>query len=334
MNRGVLAYIVGRILQSLLVLWVIVTILFLLFRLGPANPMASYIDITFTAEQQAALMARFGLDRPLGEQYIIYLGNLLRGDLGETFKYAGKSVVDILREDLPNTVYLTLTSLLLAYLVGTIGGVILAARRGSGFEKGGIVFTLLTRSAPQFWVGMIVLAIFAFRLRWFPSSGVGGAGTIYSSEWEKLSSPEFWRHMVLPTFTLTLYLMGLPLLLMRSNMLEVLDQDYVTMSRLAGYSEWRVMIQTAARNAMLPVLTALTLGIGYSIGGNVVIEHVFAWPGLGRTLIRAVQQADYPLAQGAFFLIAVIIVTLNFFADMLYTLLDPRIGASSRAQLS
>ena len=334
MDRGVLAYIVGRIVRSLSALWVIVTITFLLFRLGPGNPMASYIDTTFTAEQEAALLARFGLDRPLGEQYIIYIGNLLRGDLGETFKYPGKSVIDILRDDLPNTLYLTLTSLLLAYLIGTIGGVILAARRGANFEKGGVFFTLLTRSAASFWVGMILLSIFAFRLRWFPSSGIGGAGTIYSSEWEKLASPEFWRHMALPTFTLALYLLGLPLLLMRSNMLDVLDQDYVTMSRLAGYREWRVMVQTAARNALLPVLTALTIGIGYSIGGNVVIENVFAWPGLGRTLVRAVSQHDYPLAQGAFFILAVIMVTLNFLADVLYTLLDPRIGASSRAQLS
>ena len=334
MNRGVLAYIVGRILQSLLVLWVIVTILFFMFHLLPSNPLASYIDPTFTAEQAAKTLAKWGLDRPLGEQYIIFIRNLLRGDLGDTFKYPGKSVTDILGEDLPNTLYLTLTSLLLAYLIGTIGGVILAARRGSNFEKGGIVLTLLTRSAPSFWVGMIALAIFAFRLRWFPSSGIGGAGTIYSSEWEKLASPEFWRHMALPTFTLTLYLLGLPLLLMRSNMLDVLDQDYVTMSRLAGYREWRVMIQTAARNAMLPVLTALTIGIGYAIGGNVVLENVFAWPGLGRTLVRAIQQGDDPLARGAFFIIAVIMVTLNFLADVLYTLLDPRIGASSRAQLS
>ena len=334
MNRGVLAYIVGRIVRSLSALWVIVTIIFLLFRLGPGNPLASLIDTTFTAEQAAATLARWGLDRPLGEQYIIYIGNLLRGDLGDTFKYPGKSVIDILREDLPNTLYLTLTSLLLAYLIGTIGGVILAARRGSNFEKGGVFFTLLTRSAASFWVGMILLAIFAFRLRWFPSSGIGGAGTIYSSEWEKLASPEFWRHMALPTFTLALFLLGLPQLLMRSNMLDVLDQDYVTMSRLAGYSERRVMVQTAARNALLPVLTALTIGIGYSIGGNVVLENVFAWPGLGRTLVRAVSQHDYPLAQGAFFIIAVIMVTLNFLADVLYTLLDPRIGASSRAQLS
>lgn len=334
MSRGVLAYIVGRIFQSLLVMWVIVTILFLLFRLGPGNPLASYIDTTFTKEQEEALLRRFGLDRPFGEQYLIYVANLLRGDLGDSFQYASKPVVEILAADLPNTLYLTLTSLSIAYFVGVIGGVILAARRGTTFEKAGIFFTLLTRSAPQFWIGMIVLAFFAFRLRWFPSSGIAGAGTIYANEWEKLSSPVFWRHMVLPTFTLALYLLGLPLLLMRSNMLEVLDQDYVTMSRLAGYSEWRVMIQTAARNAMLPVLTALTLGIGYSIGGNVVIENVFAWPGLGRTLVRAVATSDYPLAQGAFFIIALIIVTLNFFADVLYTLLDPRIGASSRAQLS
>ncbi len=334
MNRGALAYILGRIVRSLSALWVIATIIFLLFRLAPGNPMAALIDTTFTAEQEAATLKRWGLDRPLGEQYIIYIGNLLRGDLGDTFFYPGKSVTDILRDDLPNTLYLTLTSLLLAYLIGTIGGVILAARRGTNFEKGGIIFTLLTRSAASFWVGMILLAIFAFRLRWFPSSGIGGAGTIYSSEWEKLASPEFWRHMALPTFTLALFLLGLPQLLMRSNMLDVLDQDYVTMSRLAGYSERRVMIQTAARNALLPVLTALTIGIGYSIGGNVVLENVFAWPGLGRTLVRAVSQLDYPLAQGAFFIIAVIMVTLNFLADVLYTLLDPRIGASSRAQLS
>ena len=334
MNRGALAYILDRILQSLLVLWVIATLLFLLFDLAPGNPMASHIDVTFTAEQEAELIKRFGLDRPLGERYIIFIRQLLRGDLGDTFYYPGKSVADILREDLPNTLYLTLTSLLLAYLIGTIGGIILAARRGTNFEKGGIVLILFTRSAAPFWVGMIALAIFAFRLRWFPSSGIGGAGTIYSSEWEKLSSPEFWKHMALPTFTLTLFLLGLPLLLMRSNMLEVLDHDYVTMSRLAGYREWRVMVQTAARNALVPVLTALTLGIGYAIGGNVVVEWVFAWPGLGRTLVRAIQQSDDPLARGAFFVIAVIIVTLNFFADVLYTLLDPRIGASSRAQLS
>jgi peptide/nickel transport system permease protein len=181
---------------------------------------------------------------------------------------------------------------------------------------------------------MIFLAVFAFNLRWFPSSGTSSPGTIYKNELEKLLSPEFWRHMVLPVATFALYLHGLPLLLMRSNMLEVLDQDFITMGRLVGYSEWRLMVQHAARNAMFPVLTALTLGVGYSIGGNVVIENVFGWPGLGRLLVRAVSASDYPLAQGAFFVIAVIVVALNFLADVLYGALDPRVGSSEQARLA
>ena len=333
MRQGFITYLGGRLLQSLLVLWVIVTILFLLFRLAPGNPLTAYIDTTFTAEQQAQLMARFGLDRPLHEQYVIYLGNLIRGDLGDSFRY-GSTVVDAVLEVLPNTLYLTFTSLIIAYLVGVIGGIFMAARRGTRVEKAGIVFTLMSRAAPEFWIGMILLAIFAFKLRWLPSSGTAPAGVIYESEIEKLLSPVFWRHMILPTFTLALYLHGLPLLLMRSNMLEVMDQDFITMGRLAGYSERRLMIRHAARNALLPVMTALTLGIGYSIGGNVVIENVFGWPGLGRLLVRAVTTSDYPLAQGAFLIIAVVIVLLNFIADILYGLLDPRVGSSEQARAS
>jgi peptide/nickel transport system permease protein len=333
MRRGVLLYIAGRFLQSLLVLWVVVTILFLLFRLAPGNPLAAYIDPTFTQEQQASLMARFGLDRPLHEQYFVYLGNLLRGDLGDAFFRSGTVIQEIMNV-LPNTLYLTLTALLIAYIVGVIGGISMAAIRGSRIEKTSIVFTLMTRAAPEFWIGMLLLAIFAFGLRWLPSSGTAPAGMIYASEWEKLTSPVFWRHLLLPAATLALYLHGLPLLLMRSNMLEVMDQDFITMGRLMGYSERRLMIQHAARNAMLPVITALALGIGYSIGGNVVIENVFGWPGLGRMLVRAVTASDYPLAQGAFFIIAVIVVALNFVADVLYGLLDPRVGASEQARVS
>lgn len=333
MRKGVWAYIGRRLLQSLLVLWVIVTILFLLFRLAPGNPMTAYIDTTFTAEQQQALMARFGLDRPLLEQYFIYVGNLIRGDLGDSF-HLGGTVTEQIMSALPNTLYLTFTSLIIAYLVGVVGGIFMAARRGTRLEKAGIVFTLMTRAAPEFWIGMLLLAIFAFNLRWLPSSGTAPAGTVYASEFEKLTSPVFWRHMILPTFTLALYLHGLPLLLMRSNLLEVMDQDFITMGRLAGYSERRLMIRHAARNAMLPVLTALALGIGYSIGGNVVIENVFGWPGLGRLLVRSVISSDYPVAQGAFFVIAVIVVILNFLADVIYSVMDPRVGASEQARAS
>ncbi|MDX1663367.1 MAG: ABC transporter permease [Candidatus Promineifilaceae bacterium] len=330
MGRRITIYLGTRFLQSLLVLWVIVTILFLLFRLAPGNPLVAYIDPTFTAEQQDELMSRFGLDQPLPVQYVVYLGNLVQGDFGDSF-FQRAPVGEIVMEVLPNTLYLTLTSLILAYIIGVIGGIILAWQRGTAAEQAGVTFTLMTRSAPEFWVGMILLAIFAFRLQWLPSSGASSAGVIYTSELDKLTSLDFWQHMILPATTLALYLHGLPLLLMRSNMLEIMQDDFVTMGRFMGYSEWRLMVRRVARNALLPVVTAMALGIGYSIGGNVVIENVFGWPGLGRTLVRAVSANDYPLAQGAFLLIAVVMVLMNFFADMLYGLLDPRIGATERS---
>lgn len=330
MQRRILAYLSGRFLQSILVLWVIVTLLFLLFRLAPGNPLVAYIDPTFTGEQQEALMRRFGLDQPLPVQYAVYLGNLLQGDLGDSF-FQRAPVTQIVMDVLPNTLYLTFTSLFLAYLIGVVGGIVLAWRRGTRLEEAGVVFTLMSRSAPEFWVGMILLALFAFQLQWFPSSGASSPGVIFESELDKLTSLDFWRHMILPATTLAIYLHGLPLLLMRSNMLEIMQDDFVTMGRLIGYSEWRLMVKSVARNALLPVVTAMALGIGYSIGGNVVIENVFGWPGLGRTLVRAVSANDYPLAQGAFFFIAVIMVFMNFVADLLYGLLDPRVGSAERA---
>lgn len=331
MNRGAFAHLGGRLLQSLLVLWVVITLLFLLFRLAPGNPLVAYIDPTFTEEQQEALLRRFGLDKPLHIQYVFYLGNLLKGDFGDSF-FQPRRVNEIIMEVLPNTLYLTFTALIIAYVFGVIGGIILAWQRGTRFEKAGVTFTLMTRAAPDFWVGMILLAIFAFGLQWLPSSGASSPGTIYESEWDKLTSPDFWRHIILPATTLALYLHGLPLLLMRSNMLEVLEGDFITMGRLIGHSEWRVMVRHAARNALLPVVTAMALGIGYSIGGNVVIENVFGWPGLGRTLVRAVSANDFPVAQGAFLFIAIIMVMMNLLADFLYGVLDPRVGSSERAQ--
>jgi peptide/nickel transport system permease protein len=331
MNRGILTYLGGRLFQSLLVLWVVVTLLFLLFRLAPGNPLVAYIDTTFTEEQQEALMSKFGLDKPLSVQYLVYLGNIVQGEFGDSFRQR-QPVQEVLWAVFPNTVYLTLTSLIIAYFIGVIGGIILAWRRGSRFEQSGVTFTLMTRAAPDFWVGMILLAVFAFNLQWFPSSGAASPGVVYESEWDKLTSLDFWWHMVLPATTLAIYLHGLPLLLMRSNMLEVLQGDFITMGRLMGYSEWRLMVRHAARNALLPVVTAMALGIGYSIGGNVVIENVFGWPGLGRTLVRAVSTADYPLAQGAFLLLAIVMVAMNFVADIMYGILDPRVGSSERAK--
>jgi len=331
MGKGVLRYLGGRLLQALLVLLVIVTVLFLIFRLAPGNPLAAYVDTNFTEEQQNELLDRFGLDKPLGIQYLIYLKNLALGDFGDSFLHR-RPVIEMITEVLPNTLYLNFFSLILAYLIGVIGGIVMAWFRGSRFEKFGVTLTLLSRAAPQFWVGMILLSIFAFTLNWLPSSGATSAGSLYETELQKLLSPDFWRHLVLPSLTMAFYLHGMPLLLMRSNMLEILQDDFITMGSLMGYSNWRLMVKHAARNALLPVVTALALGIGYSIGGNVVIENVFGWPGIGRLLVKAVASADYPVAQGAFFFIALFMLLMNFLADFLYGVLDPRVGSSDRAK--
>jgi len=311
----------------ILVLWAIATILFLIFRLMPGNPLVAFIDPTFTAEQAEAISRQFGLDQPLPVQYGLYLKNIVTGNFGTSF-FQKEPVLGILLEVFPNTILLTGISLTAAYVFGVIAGSVLAWRRGGKLEGAGIVFALMTRSAPEFFVGMLALAFFSFNLGWFPSSGVASPGTIYDSVFQQLTSADFWRHLALPALTLAIYLQGLPLLLMRSNMLEVLDEDFVTMARMTGLPEWRVMLSHAARNALLPIVTALTLGIGYAIGGNVVVETVFSWPGLGRVLVRAVQSHDYPLAQGAFFLIAVVIVGLNFMADIIYSVLDPRVSTA------
>lgn len=312
------------------VLWTVATLLFFMFRLMPGNPLVAYIDPTFTAEQQEALLQRFGLDKPLYQQYFIYIGNLLRGDLGDSFFYRD-SVASIIMDVFPNTIILTLAALVVAYVIGVLSGAFLAWKRGTWFETWTIPLVLATRAAPEFWIGMILLAVFSFGLGWFPSGGAVSAGATFPNEFARVFSWDFLTHMFLPALTLAIYLHGLPLLLMRSNMLEVLQEDFVTMARMKGLSTWSVLIKHAARNALLPVVTAFALGVGYSIGGNVVIETVFSWPGLGRLLVRAVAANDYPLAQGAFLLIAVVVIVMNFVADLLYNLLDPRVS-SGRAE--
>src|SRR5699024_4730885 len=300
-------YLLKRLGLMLLSLWVIATILFLIFRLMPGNPLSAYIDPTFTKEQQEALTKQFGLDKSLFEQYLIYMGNIFQGELGESFFYK-KSVTSVMMSVLPNTIYLMIFSFVVAYVIGILFGVLLAWYRATKFEGIGLVSALITRSAPQFWVGMVLLAIFSFKLGWFPSGGVSSAGTEYTSEWDKLTSMDFYKHLVIPAVTLVIYLLGLPLLLMRSNMLDILGETYVEMAKMRGLGKLRVMFKYGARNAALPVITAMAVGIGYTIGGNVVVETVFSWPGIGRLLVDSVTASDYPLAQGAFLIVAAFMI--------------------------
>ena len=318
-----------RFAHMLLVLWVVATVLFFLFRLMPGDPTVAYIDTTFTEEQVAQLKKSFGLDKPLTEQYVIYLKNLVVGEFGESFHHR-RPVIEVLASVLPNTIVLTLTGLIVAYIFGVLVGAWLAWRRGSWFEGVTIPIVLTLRAAPEFWLGMILLAVFSFKLGWFPSGGANSPGAMYPNEWSRVFSYDFLWHLVLPAATLALYLQGLPLLLMRSNMLDVMSEDFITMARMKGLSQWTIVIRHAARNALLPVATAFALGFGASVGGNVVVETVFSWPGLGKLLVGAVASSDYPVAQGAFFIITVVLVSMNFIADMLYTALDPRVSHGKR----
>lgn len=321
--------VLGRLGHAIFVLWAVASLTFIMFRLMPGDPTLNFLSESFSEEMRTALLASFGLDKPLPEQYVLYLGSLLRGDLGVSFLQK-KPVLDILLEALPNTVALTVTALVVAYAFGIIAGAFLAFARGSITEGIAIPAALITRAAPEFWLGMILLAWLSFAWGIFPSSGANVAGSEFTSEWARLTSADFLWHLVLPALTLALYLQGLPLLLMRATMLEVLNDEFIVMARMKGLSRWAIVMRHAARNALLPVATAFALGLGSSFGGNVVIETVFSWPGLGRVLVSAVQGADYPLAQGAFILIAAVLVTMNMVADLLYAWLDPRVSVGAR----
>lgn len=321
-------YVISRLLYSILVLWIVGTILFFMFRLMPGSPLAAFIDQTTTQAQQQALIARFGLDQNLFQQYIVFIKNALQGDLGQSF-FHQRPVASVVMEALPNTVILTLSGLIIAYIFGVLAGAYLAWRRGSAVEGIGIPLALATRAAPEFWLGMVLLAFFSFHLGWFPAGGANSVGLEYDSEWSRIFTLNYLHHLTLPVLTLAIYLQGLPLLLMRSNMIEILQEEFVTMSKMKGLNSRTIVLNHAARNAMLPVATAFALGVGSAIGGNVVVETIFSWPGIGRLLVNAVSASDYPLAQGAFMIITAVLVTMNFIADMTYHLLDPRIRLAS-----
>lgn len=319
----------GKLGHLTFVLWAVASLAFLMFRLMPADPTLNFLSPTFSDETRATLLRSFGLDRPLWEQYAIYLGNLLRGDLGMSFLQA-RPVLDLLLEALPNTLVLTFVSLCVAYAFGIVAGAFLAFARGHAIEGVAIPAALATRAAPEFWLGMLLLTALAFQAGWFPTGGALSPGVPDQGVAARLFSGDFWWHLALPALTLTLYLQGLPLLLMRATMLEVMGDEFIVMARMKGLSRWSIVMRHAARNALLPVVTAFALGLGASVGGNVVVETVFAWPGIGRLLVNAVQSADFPLAQGAFILIAALLVTMNTVADLAYAALDPRVSVGAR----
>lgn len=317
-------FIIRRFFMIILSWWIIVTMLFCLFRMVPGDPTLTLVDPAASEAERNQTRKIYGLDKPQYTQYIIYIEKLIKGDFGKSFVY-GKSVLEVIADKFWNTIILMFSYGLFAYLFGFLGGMIFAWKRGSAFENIGIFVTLVLRCAPVFWTGMLAVIIFAEKLDWFPFAGMRSVGYSANTLSQKFLSFDFLWHLTLPVLVSGLYYMGLPLLLLRNSMLEVMHEDYIEIARAKGLSEFKVMLKHCARNAVLPIVTDAALFMGWAMGGQVIVEYVFSWPGLGNEIVMATMRHDYPLAQGAFFIIAMTVTIMNFIADLTYGYLDPRI---------
>lgn len=321
MNR---TYVIRRFIRMIFTLWVIMTIIFFMFRLIPADPASLMIDASLPQEAQQRLRELWGIDKPVLTQYFAYLGSLLQLDFGRSFFYR-VPVMDVLGPFLRNSLVLMIPAVLLA-IVAAIGiGSYMGWKRGSRIERWGILIPLVLHGVPLYWLGLVALIIFSFWLRWFPSSGMRELGYSAESVWEIYFSLDFLHHLILPMLTAALYLAASPIMLMRSSMIEVQNEDFLDVIRAKGVAE-HVIVRHAMRNALLPIITYLVLLATIAVAGSVLLETVFSWPGIGRALVEAVNSRDYPLAQAAFFLWSASVVFMYFLVDILYYKLDPRIS--------
>ncbi len=317
-------FVAKRLATMILMLLLVATMIFLMFRTMPGDPTASMVDPSIPREARQALLERYGLHESLWTQYRIFMADLVRLDFGSSYFY-NRPVLEVIGERLPATLILMFAAMLFAYALGVLGGAWMAWNRGTWREAAGITFSLIFRSAPTFWVGLMAVMLFAVTLGWFPAQGMRTTGYTGDTFREVFVSLDFLRHLILPAAVAGLYFLATPLLIMRNSMLEVMSEDYIEMARAKGLREIRILYKHAARNALLPVVTAGALFIGAAIGGQVLIEVVFSWPGLGREIVQAVTRSDYPLAQGIFIIISALVMSMNLAADIVYGLLDPRI---------
>ncbi len=315
----------GKAMQYGLVLWVALSVNFLLPRVMPGSPLPYLVgeDVgSLGPERLAEVRTRYGLDESLGRQYLGYLADLARGDWGVSYRL-GTPVAEALLERLPWTLLLVGTSLLAATLFGVLAGALAAWRRGGRLDAATLTSAIVVDALPTFWLGMLLVAVFAVQLGWFPTFG---ATTPAGPTGGLAYLGDVARHLALPALTLTATTLSGTFLVMRYAMLDVLGEEYVRTARAKGVPERSVLFGHAVRNALLPVSTMVFLHLGVLVGGATVVETVFAYPGVGTLLYQAVLARDYPMLQGAFFLLTVSVVAANVAADAVYPLLDPRVG--------
>ena len=313
-------YVIKRTAFALVTVFVAVTLNFALFRLAPGSAVTDLSRVPHaTPELRQALKKQFGLDKSKGAQYVIYLKQLLHGNLGISFENE-QPVSTNLRVALINTLPMVLLGTLFAIVIGTLTGVIAAWRRRTATEAVTVSTALSFYSMPTHWLGLMLVIIFSGTL---PTGGMTNEFLLNPSFWTHLK--DLASHIVLPSLTLGLVLYGEYTLIVRSAMLETLGEDYILTARAKGLKPWTIVRKHALRNAMLPITTLVALSLGYVVAGAILIEIVFSWPGVGRAVYLAVQERDYPMLQGAFLLLTIAVVLCNLIADLLYFKLDPRI---------
>jgi peptide/nickel transport system permease protein len=312
--------VINKVFQSTLTVFFIITFNFLLFRLLPGDPLRKlFRDPRIPQETIDTIAKSFGLDQPVWVQYFLYLKNLVTGNLGISFSFR-QPVWDILSERLFNTVLLMLTANIIAVILGVMLGIYASKNHGKIQDTASMGIGLLFWSMPTFWIGMIVVVMFTGVL---PISGMVEAGRVYNTTFEYIIDVS--KHMILPVTTLALVILGQYAIIMRNALSTVMTEDYITTAKAKGFNRDTIYQKYAVPNAMLPLVTIIAVNIGFSVAGAIQAEIVFGWPGVGQLIYDSVINRDFPILQGAFLIISFTVVAANFIADIIYTLLDPRI---------
>jgi peptide/nickel transport system permease protein len=303
----VLRFLIRRLVLTVPVLLGVATLVFALIHLVPGDPAQAMLGESASAGDVGDLRARLGLDRPLAAQYAQYLGRLIRGDLGTSFRY-GTPVQREIAQRFPKTAELALAAMLVALLMAIPLGVVSAIYRGRAVDQAAMAVSLLGISMPNFWLGPLLAIVFSVKLGWLPVSGAGSLA-----------------HFVLPAATLGAALAAILARMTRASLTDELRELYVVAARARGLSRGRAVVAHALRNSLIPVVTIVGLQLGAVLTGTIITETIFAWPGLGRLLIQSIGFRDYPLVQGCILFIAVTYVGMNLLVDIAYAWLDPRI---------
>jgi peptide/nickel transport system permease protein len=307
----VIAYIANRLALSAVVVGGVSILVFLMLHLVPGDPVAVMLSEQSSAQDARTLRHELGLDQPLYVQYGLYIDRIVHGDLGRSIRLR-RPVSELIADRFPNTLQLAVSSLALATLIGVVVGTLSATRRGQILDYASMAGALVGVSLPSFWLGLMLIFLFGLRLRWLPIAG----------------NQDGLASLVLPAVTLAAVPTATIARLTRSGLLDVLGEDYIRTARAKGLRELPVVLNHALRNSIIPVITVVGVQFGVLLGGAIIVETVFAWPGIGRLLIDAVSARDFPLVQGIMLFISVGFVVVNLAADILYAYADPRIRYS------